>query len=139
MKLNQVFKSNYLKAEDLQGRTVQLRVEKADVVDFDDGQKVVLHFVGKDKGLVCNKTNCSVMQEITGSDDTDNWTDCMIMLTVRKVEFQGKLVPALRILLPDQAPAPVRPAPPAPVPVKAAPVQQPDNQGPSPAEDDVPF
>lgn len=135
MKLNQIFKGNYLKADDLQGKTVQLRVERAEVVDFDDGQKVVLHFVGKDKGLVCNKTNCSVMQEITGSDDTDNWSDCMIMLTVRKVEFQGKLVPALRILLPDQAPArsaPPKSAPPAPA------VQQPAPKADEGA-DDVPF
>lgn len=118
MKLNQIFKGNYLKADDLQGRTVRLLVKNAEVVDFDDGQKVVLHFVGKEKGLVCNKTNCSVMQEITGSDDTDNWAGAQISLTVRKVEFQGNLVPALRIVLPDQLPA--RPAPPAPKPSQAA-------------------
>lgn len=134
MKLNQIFKGNYLKADDLQGKTVRLRVERAEVVDFDDGQKVVLHFVGKDKGLVCNKTNCSVMQEITGSDDTDYWSDCEVTLTVRKVEFQGKLVPALRILLPDQAP--VRPAPAKPAPAPAA--QQPAPKADEGA-DDVPF
>lgn len=137
MKLNEIFKGSYLKADDLQGKTVRLLVERAEVVDFDDGQKVVLHFSGKDKGLVCNKTNCAVMQEITGSDDTDNWSGAQIHLTVRKVEFQGKLVPALRILLPDQVPAPLA----QPKAVAPRPAPQPAPQAmPEPSEDnDVPF
>lgn len=130
-KLSDIFKGSYLKADDLQGKTVRLLVERAEVVDFDDGAKVVLHFVNKEKGMVCNKTNCSVMQEITGSDDTDNWAGAQVTLAVRKVEFQGKLVPALRILLPDQAPPPPKVAKPAPAP--AAPPLQ------GPIEDDVPF
>ena len=110
MNINQVFSGNFLKAEDLQGRTVKVTISKVEVKEFDDGNKLVVYFQGKDKSLVCNKTNCSVMQEVTGSDDTDNWAGATIMLTVRKVEFQGKLVPALRILLPDQVlPAPAKP------------------------------
>ena len=137
-KLGDIFKGSYLKADDLQGKTVRLLVERAEVVDFDDGAKVVLHFANKEKGMVCNKTNCAVMQEITGSDDTDDWAGAQITLAARKVEFQGKLVPALRIALPDQSPT--RTAKPAPA--KAAPMAPPRPAGeayPDGGSDDVPF
>jgi hypothetical protein len=110
MRIGEVFSGNYLKAEDLQGRTVPVTISKVEVKEFDDGKKIILHFEGKDKSLVCNKTNCSIIAENLGSDDTDNWTGRRVTLTVKKVEFQGKLVPAIRVVL-QEAPAPTQPAP----------------------------
>lgn len=105
-KLSEVFTGNYLKADDLHGRTVPVTISQAEVKDFEDGKKVVVHFEGKSKALVCNKTNCSIIAENVGSDDTDNWAGAQISLTVRKVEFQGKLVPAIRVVLNETQPQP---------------------------------
>ena len=106
-KLNEVFSGGFLKAEDLNGKTVKVKIEKVEVKDFDDGKKLILNFAGKDKALVCNKTNSAIIQEILGSDDTDDWEGKEIKLTVKKVEFSGKLVPAIRVVLEERAPAPV--------------------------------
>jgi hypothetical protein len=75
--------------------------------DFDDGKKLLLHFKGKDKALVANKTNCNIIAENLGSDDTDLWENREITLYVKKVEFQGGLVPAIRVKLIE---APSQPA-----------------------------
>ena len=98
-KLSQVFSGNYLKAEDLQGKSVPVIIESVEVKDFDDGKKLIIGFAGKDKQLVCNKTNASILEEVTGSDDTDDWIGKKAVLVTKKVEFQGKLVPAIRFSL----------------------------------------
>lgn len=96
-KLNDVFGGNYLKAEDLGGRAVTVTIEDVEIKDFDDGKKLILGFAGKDKKLVCNRTNASIIEEVTGCSDTDDWVGKKVVLVVKKVEFQGKLVPAIRV------------------------------------------
>jgi hypothetical protein len=103
-KLNEVFSGGFLKAEDLQGRNVRVTINKVEVKEFDDGKKLIVHFAGKDKALVCNKTNSAIIQEVLGSDDTDDWIGKKVTLTVKKVEFSGKLVPAIRVVLEDAPP-----------------------------------
>jgi len=124
--INSVFGGGFLKAEDLQGRNVKVKISKVEVKNFDDGDKLIVHFDGKDKALVCNKTNASIIAEVTGKNDTDDWNGESIWLVTKKVEFQGKLVPAIRVALepPAQAPPQRQQAPP---PRQAAP----------PPEDDV--
>jgi len=132
MKLNEVFSGNYLKADDLQGRTARVTISKVEVKEFDDGNKIVLHFQGKDKQLVCNRTNCSIIAENLGTQETDEWTGQTVQLMVKRVEFQGKLVPAIRVVLEDKKPAVAAP--------KAAPAPQPAAPESSPIDDsDVPF
>lgn len=114
MKTSQIFSGNFLKADDLQGKTVRVTIKTAEVKEFDDGNKIVLTFQGKDKSLVVNKTNSSIIEEVVGSDDTDDWAGHTIQLCVKKVEFQGKLVPAIRVVLEEAAapaPAPKRQQP----------------------------
>ena len=41
--------------------------------------------------------------EITGADDSDEWTGAKIKLVVAMVDFQGKRVPAIRIEAPKVA------------------------------------
>lgn len=131
MNINEVFSGNFLKADDLQGKTVRITISKVEVKEFDDGNKIVLHFQGKDKALVCNKTNASIIAENVGDPETDNWVGTTHLLTVKKVEFQGKLVPAIRVVLNDTPAAPPAPAP-KPQPAKLQPMS------PEP-EDEVPF
>lgn len=110
MKTGDVFGGSnaYLKAEDLKGKAVRVTIESVDVKQFDDGKKLVLHFVGKDKQLVCNRTNANRIEEATGTDETDNWEGWTIALYVCMVDFQGKRVPAIRV--DDRPGATVKPA-----------------------------
>jgi hypothetical protein len=69
-------------------------------------QKPILHFEGKAKGMVLNKTNANKLAEIFG-DDTDNWAGGEIILYEAMVEFQGRTVPGLRVrIAPRRAQAP---------------------------------
>lgn len=108
--INQVFGGNYLKAEDLQGRTVKVTINKVEVKEFDDGNKLVVHFQGKEKALVCNKTNASIFAENAGDPESDNWVGTTHSLAVKKVEYAGKLIPAIRVVIQDG------PVPPTPTP-----------------------
>jgi hypothetical protein len=58
--------------------------------------KPVLHFEGKDKGMVLNKTNANKIAEIFG-DDTDSWAGGQIVYTKQWFPFQGNTVPAIRV------------------------------------------
>lgn len=131
--INDVFGGNALKAEDLKNSSPRVTIEHAEIKDFDDGKKIILRFAGKDKVLICNKTNASIIAEVLGSSDTDDWLGKSITLTTKKVEFQGKLVPAIRVVLYEQPPQ-RRQAPPT---------QRQEMPPPDPAddaaEDDIPF
>lgn len=127
MRLSEVYGGNYLKAEDLKGGTPFVTISAVEPKKFDDGTKLILTFEGKDKQLVCNSTNASIIEEVTGCNDTDDWIGKRIQLCVRKVEFSGRLVPAIRVVMNETAPAPKRQAPPPPAPDPEIP------------EDDIPF
>lgn len=129
-KISSVFGGGFLKSEEIAGKRVAATIESVDVKEFEDGKKLVVHFVGKEKSLVCNKTNANIIAEIAGSDDTDYWEGKRIVLYTKKVEMGGRLVPAIRVELPEQE----RPAPkPAPKPAADGPVL-PGEDG-----DDIPF
>ncbi len=122
MRISEAYPSKYLKAADLDGqdRTVSIRA----CVQEELGQgsemevKPVLYFDGGQKGLVLNKTNAQAIAEDYG-DDTEAWAGREIVLFIQKVTFQGKLTPAIRVRVQNNAPQPVvqrAPAPPAPEP-----------------------
>lgn len=112
--INDIFGGGFLKAEDLKGQSPTVTIERVEVKDFDDGKKLILHFAGKDKALVANKTNGNIIAEVLGSDDTDDWEGKRITLTVRKVEFKGELVPAIRVSLDPPTTGKAKPVAPPP-------------------------
>lgn len=101
MKAGDVFKGAYLKADDLQGRTVKVTIEDVRMEELGQGSekesRAVAHFAGKDKGLVLNKTNWNILEEVCGSNDSDDWAGYSVTLYVTRVDYQGKRVPAIRI------------------------------------------
>ena len=107
MKMSQAFPSSYLKAADLNGKAVRVTIESVSVEKIGDDTKPVLHFVGKDKGLVLNKTNTFRIVEAVGSDETNDWEGWSVTLYACKVDFQGKRVDALRVDYSDNAKPPV--------------------------------
>lgn len=97
MKISDAFPSNYLKASDLNGKAVRVTIDSVTMEKLGDDQKAILHFVGKDKGLVLNKTNTYRIVEAVGSDETNDWEGWSITLYACKVDFQGKRVDAIRV------------------------------------------
>ncbi len=99
MKISKLFPSKFLKADDLDGHEVECAIHEIRVEDLTgDGRerKPVLYFEGKDKGLVLNKTNSMVIAGSYG-EDTDGWQGKPVVLYGTTTQFQGKLVPCIRI------------------------------------------
>lgn len=109
MKLSQAFPSNYITAADLNGHDVTVTISKVAMERLGQGReaedKLLINFVGKEKGLICNKTNAKTIAKLWG-DDTDSWIGKPITIGPREVEFQGDMVWAIRVSLktPQQAP-----------------------------------
>lgn len=151
--INDVYAGNWLSAEDLQMNNGQYRdvsvvIERTEVQQFEDkerGQmdtKVSLHFQGKAKGMVLNKTNARMLGWAFGPD-TDNWTGKQITVGVDIVPFGNRMVPGLRVRqlaqqLPQQQPAQANSG--GMVPVQNAGYNQdPNDTGQSGLDDDIPF
>lgn len=113
---------SYLKTEDLQGRAVRVLIEavQTETVKSEDGseQKLVIHFAGKDKGFILNRTNCELLEGILGTDDYDRWRGNTVVIYPTTTKFGSKTVPCLRFranaAVPAVAPLPP-PSPPPPV------------------------
>lgn len=126
--MNEVFPSNYLKASDLNGKTVRVTIDGVRMEELGGEMKPILTFQGKDRGLVLNKTNWARIAELVGSDDSDDWSGWVVTLYSAKVDYQGKRVDAIRI---DDRPGSSKP----PTTSKVV-----DSDGPPPSDDDrVPF
>jgi hypothetical protein len=141
MNINNAFPSDYLKASDLGNKAVTVTIESVELVDIGQGrdkeQKVLIRFIGKQKGLITNKTNANTIGKLYGPE-TDGWIGHPITLEAREVEFAGEMVWAIRVSLqkPVATPAnsmPTRPAP-AANPV-SAPIAEDEHSG----DPDVPF
>lgn len=133
MRVSDAFPSQYLKSADLQGRTVKVTIDRYTIEDVGDDRKPVIYFVGKEKGLVLNKTNASEIAFAHG-DDMDDWGGKEIELFSMMVSFQGKNMPGLRVRAirsSNSAPAPARHVD-APLPAHVT-------QGPPILDDEIPF
>lgn len=125
MKIGSAFPGQYIKAADLQGKRVQVVIDRVEMEDIGGETKPVLHFRGKERGLVLNKTNANAIWGITGSDETDEWGGVTVVLYPSKTDFQGKRVDCIRIDAPAQ-----------PVKRQAAPRPEPVDEG---DDSEVPF
>lgn len=127
MKKSETYGGNFLKAENLidgklpngkpKYNTLTLTICKIESHTFDDGKgQRVLSFENFDKKLGLNVTNWNRIEAITGKDDDDQWIGETIEVFVDPyVEFQGKIIPAIRVREPSgKVPHPsAPPAPPA--------------------------
>ncbi len=98
MNIDSAFPSKYLKAGDLGGKTVRLRITgmSIEAVGKEKENRPVLSFNGTEKTLVLNKTNANTITTLYGRE-TDNWIGKDIDLYAAQVEFQGQVGPALRV------------------------------------------
>lgn len=92
--------SNWLKAADLRKQEHKVTIEDVRLAEFNkDGvqqQKLELHFAGRERSLLLNKTNSDAIAYIHGPD-TDAWLGKDIILYPTLVSFSGKQVEAIRI------------------------------------------
>lgn len=115
MNINEAFPSNYLKASDLNGQSPTVTIEHVEMQELGQGRdkerKLVIGFKGKEKTMICNKTNATTIASLYGPD-TESWLNQKITLTAREVEFQGTMVLAIRVSLqkPGSPAAPVKKA-----------------------------
>ena len=139
MKTGDVYGGNWLEADDLGGREVRVTIESVSVHEMNDGKrKAALHFVGKDKALLLNVTNASVIEGITGTDEMDEWAGTAIVLYKDpSVMFQGKRVGGLRVKAVQAAARPAARPVPRPAPVAEPAVE--DNTPDYNPDSDIPF
>ena len=96
--VSDAFPSNYLKAADLNKRTIKLKIDKVvfEEIGQDKDKKPILLFVDVKKGLVLNKANATTIGSIHGQE-LEGWTGKEIELFEQMVPFQGQNVAAIRV------------------------------------------
>ena len=72
-------KGDWLKAEDLKNKASKVVIAGISVEKFDNGDKIVLDFKGKEKKLVLNKTNADVIADVYGDEELA-WIDREIIM-----------------------------------------------------------
>jgi hypothetical protein len=114
--INQIFQSDYLKADDfggIEGRPVLATINHVTLETMNDqSQKLCLHLKEYDKGILLNKTNATTLASYCGQD-TDDWTGKQVVIYVAMVDFQGKSTESIRLRQPKPRPQ----SAPAPAPV----------------------
>jgi hypothetical protein len=133
-------RSRFLRGTDL---TVEKKIKIRDVTGETVGRnkedKLIVWFTNDKRGLPLNKTNNRVIKTAFG-DETDGWTNKIIVIYPTMAEFQSKTVPCLRVKLPAPKLDGAAAAQPAPVPKPAPPTADPDlNDDPTmpPLEDEI--
>ena len=109
MNINEAFPSAYIKAADLKGRNVLVKIDRVEQEMIGNDKKLVLYFQGKDRGMVLNRTNANNIGALYG-DEMDDWCDQEIILFEAMVDFQGKTVPAIRVKGPVRTARAARPS-----------------------------
>lgn len=103
MNIDTAFPSKYLKAHDLGGKTVKLKITGINVEKLGEDLRPVISFNGTEKTLVVNKTNANRITQSYGKE-TDDWIGKDIEVYPDQVEFQGRMVEAIRVRVPARPP-----------------------------------
>src|SRR3954469_25920399 len=129
--VNQFFPSKYLKAHDLQGREVKYKISHATSERINDQEKLVIYFVGNQKGLVLNKTNAKTIALKFGVN-AENWSGAEVIVYPAMVDFRGPPTESIRIKIPTLTAVPRanHDVPPLPDHVP---------EGPEDPDDEIPF
>jgi hypothetical protein len=89
MRISAAFPSTYLKAADLQGQQVTVKIDRVELDEIGGEHKPIVYFQGKQRGLVLNKTNANAIAQAYG-DDTDNWHGGDVIMYPTMVDYQGR-------------------------------------------------
>jgi hypothetical protein len=94
-------KGKYIRAADLGGKDLTLKISNVGQVEFNrDGggvdRKMLIEFDGHDQGLLLNKTNMDALVLLFG-DDTADWVGETIRLAPARVAFKGTVVDTVKV------------------------------------------
>lgn len=104
MDIETAFPSKWLKATDIKGKRVPVTIKDTVMEEVGDGEKPVLYFRGKDKGMVLNKTNAHILREAFGRE-TEEWAGQKIVLSTLRVRGKdGQPTDGLTIEIQDTEP-----------------------------------
>lgn len=81
-------------------KTETIKAVRQESVTGSDGGKdecVVAYFKSDCKPLILNKTNCKVIEKLTGSPYIEDWANQTITMRVQKVKAFGDIVDAVRV------------------------------------------
>lgn len=99
MNINQLTKSKYLKAADIEDDCVftiaGVQMEEIGQNEKKDN-KPVLYFEEEERGLVLNKTNINSIANLYG-EETDEWVGKKIGLFIAPTTFEGRTVESIRV------------------------------------------
>jgi hypothetical protein len=100
--IDEVYRSNYIKADDLPEKGAWFTVRDAEWVSFPDSnnkdvEKLVLDFEETSRRLVMNKTNAQVVAEKLATKQPDEWLGAGLFLKCEQVFFGGRMVPSVRV------------------------------------------
>jgi len=98
--VNEAFPSNWLAAHDLNGRDITLIINKSSVENLGQppqvDRKLCIWFNGTEKGMTLNVINRNTIIDMYGPE-TNNWHGESITVYPTTTEWQGKMVPCVRI------------------------------------------
>jgi hypothetical protein len=96
MNVNEIYRSSYMKADDLNGRTAKHTIVGCTAEVVGEDKRLVLAFSDNDRPLVLNKTNANSLAELYGPE-TGGWEGKAIKLVPSTTSYQGKMVKCIRI------------------------------------------
>ena len=96
MNIKDIYRSTYMKADDLSGRTAKHTISGCTAEKVGEEEKLVLAFSDNDRPLVLNKTNANSLAELYGPE-TSEWEGKAIKLVPSTTSYQGKMVKCIRI------------------------------------------
>src|SRR6187549_594613 len=109
MHVDQLWPSKYVKAQDLDGRTVTVTIREVKIEEMTNNEqkvkKPVLYFNEAEKALILNKTNGRTIAALYGPE-TNNWTGQRITLFTKQIKYFEKMQLCIRVKgeLPDAQP-----------------------------------
>lgn len=94
--VDDIYPSKWMRAADLRGSSHQVAIQDVDTGTIGEKQQLILELRGGWKPLGLNKTNAQAIADVFGSD-TDDWIGQEVVLFPTRVDFQGKMVDAIRV------------------------------------------
>jgi len=120
MNINEMYPRRYLSAAEMHGQVRTVTIERVVWEQAFGEMKAVAFFEGESQGLVLNRTNCTNLAAVFTSE-TDQWAGEKIVLWGTTMEFQGRVIPTIKVALPE----PERATPPPDNPAAGGSAQNP--------------
>lgn len=100
MQIHKAFPPAYLRASDIEGKTINVNIERCEMEQINGKNKPVLYLRNREIGMVLNRTNTNTIAEAYGGE-TENWRGHPLEIYTVQVNYQGRMVPGLRVRIPE--------------------------------------